>query len=34
MIHVRAVRITLAVGEGVVLAMVGDPGDDGTLDRG
>jgi hypothetical protein len=28
----RAVRIAVLVGERVVLAMVGDPGDDRTLD--
>ena len=33
-VDVGAVRVALAVGEGVVLAMVGDPGDHGTLDRG
>ena len=33
-IDVGAVRIALAIGERVVLAMVGDPGDDGPLDRG
>ena len=30
---VRAVRVALLVGEGVVLAVVGDPRDHGTLDR-
>ena len=33
MIDVRAVRVALLVGEGVVLAVVGDPGDDRALDR-
>jgi len=33
-IHVRAMRIAVAIGESVVLAMVGYPRDDGTLDRG
>ncbi len=33
-IDVRAVRIARLVGEGVVLAMVGDPADDRPLDRG
>ena len=33
-VDVRAVRVALAVGEGVVLAVVGDPRDDGALDRG
>src|ERR1700728_1558344 len=33
-IHVRAVGVTVTVGEGVVLAVVGDPGDDWSLDRG
>src|SRR4029077_1109868 len=31
---VRAVGIALLIGEGVVLAVVGDPGDDRALDRG
>ena len=34
MIDVGAVRIAGEIGEGVVLAMVGDPGDDGPFDRG
>ena len=34
MIDVRAVRIALAIGEGVMLAMVGYPRDHGSLDRG
>ena len=33
MVDVGAVRIALFVGEGVVLAVVGDPGDDRALDR-
>ncbi len=32
-VDVGAVRIPLFVGEGVVLAVVGDPGDDRALDR-
>ncbi len=32
-VDVGAVRIALFVGEGVVLAVVGDPGDDRPLDR-
>ena len=33
-VDVGAVRVALLVGEGVVLAVVGDPGDDRALDRG
>jgi hypothetical protein len=33
-VDVRAVGVALAIGEGVVLAVVCDPRDDGTLDRG
>ncbi len=33
MVDVRAVRVAEAVGEGVVLAVVGDPRDHGSLDR-
>src|SRR5206468_1730037 len=32
--HVRAVRVALLIRERVVLAVVGDPGDHGALDRG
>ena len=32
-VDVRAVRVALLVGERVVLAVVGDPGDDRALDR-
>jgi hypothetical protein len=31
---VRAVRIALLIGEGMVLSVVGDPGDDRARDRG
>ena len=33
-VDVRAVRIAELVGEGVVLAVIGDPGGDRALDRG
>ena len=33
-VSLRAMRVALLVGEGMVLAMVGDPGDDRPLDRG